>query len=64
MKKSIIILLFLVFTLLSCNKEEAKKDGIIVKDAYGNYYRLDYRMGVVFALQKIDTNQLKIVIPK
>lgn len=34
------------------------KDGKIVKDAEGKYYRLDHRTGVVYALEEINKAEL------
>ena len=34
------------------------KDGKIVKDADGKYYRLDHRAGVVYALEEINKAEI------
>lgn len=50
------IILLIAIALASCTTGD--KHNAIVKDAKGDYYQLDWRVGVLYALQPINKAEL------
>lgn len=55
--KKIITALLLIVVLAGCNNPH---DGKIILTENGKYYKLDWRIGGLYALQPIDTTYLRV----